>query len=74
MVEADSLNQARTLLEQAGQANLLEQMNSWDDAKKDVLAQQVLKLDKVTPGGLKNYCERARSLLESSRNNENPFD
>ena len=33
-----------------------------------------MKLNRVTPGGLQNYCERARGLLESSRNAENPFD
>jgi len=33
-----------------------------------------VKLQKVTPGGLQDYCERARRLLEASRNNVNPFD
>ena len=28
----------------------------------------------MTPGGLQDYCDRARRLLESSRNNVNPFD
>ena len=33
-----------------------------------------MRLESVTPGGLQDYCERARRLLESSRNNVNPFD
>lgn len=28
----------------------------------------------MTPGGLKSYCDRAKRLLEDSRNNVNPFD
>lgn len=28
----------------------------------------------MTPGGLQDYCDRARRLLEASRNNVNPFD
>ena len=39
------------------------------------LADQIVALDKVTPGGgIKNYCKRARLLLQQSRNNVNPFE
>jgi UDP-sugar pyrophosphorylase len=31
-------------------------------------------LDQVTPKGIKDYVERARNLLEDSKNNVNPFD
>lgn len=34
----------------------------------------MLHLDRVTPGGLKDYVERARKFLEDSKNNVNPFD
>ena len=30
-------------------------------------------MDRVTPGGLKDYVFRARKFLEDSRNNVNPF-
>jgi UDP-sugar pyrophosphorylase len=33
-----------------------------------------VRLNKVTPTGLKNYCQRARALLISSMKGENPFD
>ena len=45
-----------------------------DAAKKKALCEQVIKLDKVTPTGMKNYLERGRKLLESSMKGENPFD
>jgi UDP-sugar pyrophosphorylase len=31
-------------------------------------------LNKVTPGGLKDYVFRARKFLEDSKNNVNPFE
>jgi len=33
-----------------------------------------MHLDKVTPGGLKDYIMRARRFLLESKNNVNPFD
>ena len=44
-----------------------------DEAKKQALAEQVVKLNKVTPTGMKAYLARGRTLLESSRAGENPF-
>jgi UDP-sugar pyrophosphorylase len=38
------------------------------------LAAQVLSLNKTTPCGLKNYCERARDLLKASAEGFNPFE
>lgn len=38
------------------------------------LARQIIQLDKVTPTGMKKYCERARKLLVDSANNVNPYD
>jgi hypothetical protein len=38
------------------------------------ISEQIVHLNKVTPGGLKNYTERARGLLISSMKGENPFD
>ena len=42
--------------------------------KKEALAQQVIKLNEVTPTGLKAYLKRGRALLEASKNGVNPFD
>ena len=33
-----------------------------------------MALQRVTPGGLEDYCNRAKALLEASRQNVNPFD
>ncbi len=33
-----------------------------------------MHLDSVTPGGLVDYCQRAKQFLENSKNNVNPFD
>lgn len=37
------------------------------------MAQQIIKLNQVTPTGMKNYLERGRRLLEDSRKGVNPF-
>ena len=38
------------------------------------MANQIIHLEKVTPGGLKDYVMRARRFLQDSKNNVNPFD
>ncbi len=55
MVEAsnqDALSQARTLLEQAGQPDLLADLNAREGDSQNSLAEQIVRLQKVTPGGL----------------------
>ena len=49
-------------------------MNALSHEDQLKLAQQIIQLDKVTPTGMKKYCERARKLLEDSANNVNPYD
>ena len=54
---------------------MLADLNAREDPDaKAALANQIIKLNSVTPGGLADYCKRARELLEASRNNVNPFD
>ena len=76
MVEnvVEALDQAQALLERAGQPDLLADLNQREGDSQKALAEQIVRLEGVTPGGLQDYCERARRLLESSRNNVNPFD
>jgi hypothetical protein len=38
------------------------------------MAKQIIKLNKVTPTGMKSYLERGRKLLEESMKGVNPFD
>jgi UDP-sugar pyrophosphorylase len=37
------------------------------------MSRQIIKLNEVTPTGMKNYLERGRTLLEDSRRGVNPF-
>ena len=41
--------------------------------KKEEICWQIYNLERKTPGGLYNYLERGRRLLESSMKGENPF-
>ena len=44
------------------------------DEEKDALANQVMKLNATTPGGLVDYCRRARKFLHESKMGVNPYD
>ena len=78
MVEADNqasiVDQAKQILADSEQQALLDNFNGRDAAGQQAFAEEIVQLDKVTPTGMKAYCERARRLLEDSRNNVNPFD
>lgn len=71
--QTENMQKATTLLQQAKQDQLLIDLSKLAPEQQEILATQIVNLDKVTPVGLQNYCERARKLLEASRNNVNPF-
>ena len=69
------LEQARTILQNAQQYEVMNELDKMGNVQQEALAAQIVALDKVTPGGgIAAYCERARTLLEASRNNVNPFE
>jgi UDP-sugar pyrophosphorylase len=68
------VDQAKQILADSEQQALLDNFNGRDAAGQQAFAEEIVQLDKVTPTGMKAYCERARRLLEDSRNNVNPFD
>ena len=74
------INQAIDILQMCGyQEHIVEfihkemSSNSQSRKLKDLCA-QIIKLNKVTPGGLKSYLDRGRDLLEKSAKGVNPFD
>ena len=68
--DIDYVAEAQAVLEECGQQEeLLEMINCQEDeTKKMKMCQQVVKLNKVTPTGMKSYLERGRGLLEASMN------
>jgi hypothetical protein len=77
MVEATGSNhidKALNILKESEQTALIEVFDKRTQEEKERLAAQVIHLNKVTPGGLKDYVMRARSFLEDSKNNVNPFE
>jgi len=68
------LEQARCILQNAQQYEVMNDMDKIGNVEQEKLAAQIVALDKVTPGGgIAAYCERARILLKASRKNVNPF-
>lgn len=75
MGNSSSISDAFALLEECGQTKLVELIKareSKDDQER--ICAQILQLNKVTPKGIKDYCQRAKDLLEQSRKGVNPFD
>lgn len=67
---------AIAVLEDCGhQQELIDLLkNQADQGKQTEMAKQIIKLNKVTPTGMKSYLERGRKLLEESMKGVNPFD
>ena len=75
MVESTAhIEQALKVLKECHQDHILAEWEKRTDVERQALAEQVLHLDKVTPGGLLDYVTRAQRFLEDSKNNVNPFD
>ena len=62
------------LLKETNQIKLLEKINSVKDENLlGKLNNQINQLEKTYPGGIKEYVNRAKVLLENSKNNVNPY-
>ena len=75
-MESAIVNEAIAILEKCGHQEDLIAMIKGRQSSMDRqrIAEQIVRLNKNTPGGLPNYCDRARGLLISSMKGENPFD
>ena len=61
------------LLKELDQTEILEKYKSVSDSEKKEFISHFNRLEKTCPGGIKDYCRRAKTLLEDSKNNVNPF-
>ena len=74
VADSGAIDAAKKILTDAGQQDLLDNLNARDAEGQKTFAEEIVQLDKVTPTGIKAYCDRARKLLEDSKNSVNPFD
>lgn len=74
MVESTAVERALAILKDCEQGAILEKFSKHTPKEQNEFAEQVIHLEKVTPGGLKDYVMRARRFLVDSKNNVNPFD
>ena len=61
------------LLEELNQGEVLSRFNKASIQEKNEFVAQINKLDKACRGGIKDYVNRAKTLLEKSKNKENNF-
>jgi hypothetical protein len=70
------LTEAVKVLEECGKQekliNFIMGIQKEEDQKR--ICEQVTRLNSVTPKGMVDYCNRARVLLETSRQGVNPFE
>jgi UDP-sugar pyrophosphorylase len=62
------------ILRECEQTALINRFEEATEDERDILAEQVVELDSDFPGGLAEYCQRARALLHDSKMGRNPFD
>lgn len=53
---------------------MIDRFEQAEEEDRDLLAEQVVELDSDFPGGLAEYCDRARVLLNNSKMGLNPFE
>ena len=66
-------SQILDLLKELNQQEIIEKYNNSKEEEKKDFINQFNSLEKATPGGIKDYLQRAKILLEDSKNNVNPF-
>lgn len=62
------------ILNDCGQTDLIKKFKEASEEERDLLAEQVVELDSDFPGGLSEYCERAKALLYNSKMGRNPYE
>ena len=74
--QGDSSEYSRVLkmMKDISQPDIVSRMESAPAAEKEAFLKQVAHLEKVWPGGIKGYIERAKVLLEDSKNGKNPLE
>ena len=61
------------ILTELDQTHIISEYNKRSDEEKDKFLEQVNNLEKIYPGGLKEYVKQAKVLLLNSKNNVNPY-
>ena len=60
-------------LTELNQHHIVEEFKKRTDSEKAQFSQQILHLEKIYPGGIKEYIKRAKVLLNASKNHVNPY-
>ena len=74
IIDMSLISQAKEILTEAFQQKVIESMDKMNEEGQIKLANQVIELNKVYPGGLKEYVIRSRVLLKGAVEDANPYD
>ena len=73
-MESLSSAQILQLLKDVNQDHIIKKYEAATQQEKEEFEKQIIHLEKVYPGGIREYIKRAKILLENSKNNVNPFN
>ena len=73
-MESLSSAQILQLLKDVNQDHIIKKYEAATQQEKEEFEKQIIHLEKVYPGGIREYIKRATILLENSKNNVNPFN
>ena len=62
------------MMKELNQTEIVSRMEAANDKDKEHLVKQVNHLERVWPGGIREYIKRAKVLLEDSKNGKNPLE
>ena len=68
-----NLNQVIELLEEIGQEQIVSKLKDVSKEEQNGFVNQINQLDKACRGGIRDYINRAKTLLEKSKNKLNSF-
>ena len=72
----ESLNseQVEKFLNELNQDHILKKFETASKEEKEEFEKQINHLEKIYPGGIREYIKRAKVLLDNSKNNINPYN
>lgn len=73
-MEINKETEILNLLKDLNQNHILEVYQKHTTEEKQAFINQIEGLEKSYPGGIREYCNRAKIFLTKSKNNENPYE
>lgn len=68
-----TLSNLEKFLREINQPHIISELEKFGEEERKQFLNQIIHLEKIYPGGIREYIKRAKILLENSKNNVNPY-